>query len=332
MSHRGRWRMLDWIVTLDCPARCFYCFQDRPRHMGSPARIPPNLVESVRTLGFSRVVVSGGEPLIVAGMLSQILQLLEAGIAVNLLTRDEIPVAAAEKLFSFPGFTLEQGIDSLSSETAMRIGCPLPSEQYLRLLAGLTRQGPAKTIVRIVCVRDNAEDLPSTVTRLRECGISNLVFILPRTAAKTDLATRYLAPDKITAISQLAADLLSSGVRVRVETHDIPQQSKRPSAVCNAGRTSLTLFPSGDIGLCQHLPEIIVGQIGPVPYIDEEAISPFTSPGLEAFEGTLCNDCTEFDRCQESGRCYASSSRLGALFGPDEYCPFRNRQHGDLHR
>jgi len=312
--------LVEWVATRRCPGRCFYCYLRGAPAPSGPELPPSALREPLRKLGVRRLIVTGGEPLLLDGVEDFVLDCAASGIAVELLTRLSPSPRFLAALADTGGVSLHVGVDSLRPATAARIGAPFLPPSALADIARAAPGGVARTVVTPF----NLPELPELLPALAEMGFRSLLVIFP---AAPDGSEYPLPASGLTPLGLLFSSLLSRGVKVRVERpHSFPPP-RRPPVVCASGRHSLTLFPDGSLGLCQHLPDALkVGSVLRDPPVDAAALDRFLNPPRSLFAGTPCEDCPSFDDCNASGRCWLSSLRAGTLFGPDAFCPLRARE------
>ena len=102
---------------------------------------------------------------------------------------------------------------------------------------------------------------------------------------------------------------------------------------CGGGWLSLGIGADGRAFLCEQMKmsdEFVVGDLS-VQSIQEVWNSPrlldFIYPERERFEGTICRQCPEFEKCMwESGRCYRDAYFCyGTIYDSPPLCPYNSR-------
>ena len=91
--------------------------------------------------------------------------------------------------------------------------------------------------------------------------------------------------------------------------------------------------PNGDVTLCEQMPNspsFVVGNIfeeGIVGVWRSQRVLDFIYPPREAFAGTVCFDCLEFDECHDTkGYCFRDALySYGTMYDAQPECPRQSK-------
>lgn len=259
--------------------------------------------------------------MLVKGILPFISECSTRGISVNMLTRRMLPISQLEFLLNQNNVCYEIGIDTLLPKTASKIGCPLVTDEYLKLLGTFVSRKGRNILVRIVVTRFNINEIVEIVDYAYSSGIRTIHFIIPEHFNKKFIQEKVsLNITETTNLGQYFGDLIRKGLHVTINYPHAAPAKKRPNIVCMAKHGSLTLLPDGRLSICQHLPALIVGSLHDKDIIDTDLLNKYISPPRSSFVDTPCYHCEYFSLCNSTGRCYYSAYQKGRLFGPDAYC------------
>lgn len=301
------------FTTTDCNARCFYCFEKGRSRISMSLETAEKVVRYIKEhCGGEKVTISwyGGEPLYNL----QVIDTICDG-----LRREGIEYASVmiSNGYLFDDATVAKARDSWRLKR-VQIALDGTEAVYNRSKAFIYRDGSAyqvvmaniqrlldasiKVIIRLNMGLHNAEDLLNLVEELgqRFGGQENIfVYAYHLFDGAQPLAERH-SPEvwaqQDAAMCRLNEKIVQCGLVTR---RGIAATLKTHNCMADAGG-SVTILPTGDIGLCDHCSEDeFIGHIDREGF-DEKVIASWRERAPEIPE---CVDCFYYPSCYQIKKC-----------------------------
>jgi len=336
-------KSLIWLVTLACNRRCPYCYYDVLPHSIQRGHTPRDatfsktavlrMLAEMRRIGASNLYLTGGEPLLRSDIIDILNEAQRNRIRTHLSTKYPVDQILAcqlkEARVDSITYSLDAGHRRLADGLAGDKGF---FDQAVGALKALSRVG-LDPEVNAVATRVNINRFNELAQLLVDCGIRRLsvsLFIPPPTHRT---ATEKLTPAQddsqmIARIRELKARWsgeleirLGDSARNRSATFDSTQP------VCEVGYSELHVLPNGQACRCRYMPNetrLLLGSLEELTIMDiwrGEPLNVLSSPSRSMYQGTACESCRSFNRCNSRGRCFASAlQNTGKLAAPDSFC------------
>lgn len=254
-------------ITNGCNHNCVHCYllssdnDKRPNHSFSDETVMAS-AEKLVEAGIFSVVITGGEPLLNKNLLFKVISLftnnsIHVSLNTNLtLLDDEIAYFIKEKgvniLTSCPSGYIEKYNKITNTNNYQKF------EQNLKKISDL---GISFT-VNMVVTKDNIDDVIETATTLKKIGCKSFA------ATPMSFNMDYPLPNlslSLEEVQQTVSDLLyiekQLGMRIDI-VESLPKCCLPKNVLegdyhflkrsCQAGRTSISVSPNGDIRPCSH--------------------------------------------------------------------------------
>lgn len=326
-----------WSLTQGCNFECNFCFTssgpgatDGDLSQEERARVLAQIVEA-RVL---RVVLTGGEPLIVPEFLDIVRTLRAAGIGVKITTNGALLRAPLVRALAEVGVRLQFSIESDDP----RINDILMGSRDTRkrVLDGLVRAREAgiPSEVKITMQAANAEGLSSLYRFLHEHGVEKIdvTEVAPLGRAIGNWSRLEVAPEVLARAQAEAEAAQALGIPVVFGATRLQNAERGVPALCSLGsprpRTVL-IDERGDVRPCaasqsfgwsNHVLEH--GLLGAWDRLTE--LGKYRD--ADALEG-VCRTCDLVATCK--GGCRGIAYGVwGHLKGPDPYCPRLGAKEG----
>lgn len=327
---------VQWEITSACPKRCFYC-ANYWRHgndksesdLSSPKKIS-HIVNQIIDAGVFKVIITGGEPLLVVQRVaSELKRLSDANIKLSLnstlsdISPDIIDVlldiGISSALVSIPSY--DPNTDVLITNTASSW------EKTSRGIREAISHGMKLCANMVVC-RHNSDQVFDTAKYARSLGIMDFAATkMSHPSTHNDLTDAILTSDQFQSMArQLQRVKHELGMRVStvqsyaycgLSVENIREDIPSFNSTCSAAKTFCMISPSG--------------LVRPCPLVSDSYGSVLTSGGLidawqsmkswrdDSFMPSECSNCMHKATC--AGGCKADAkSAYGSYSSPDPYC------------
>lgn len=252
------------ILTTRCNRRCSYCFyetgyQDR----AAPEAVLPledRLLSALKTAGVDRLILTGGEPLILPDIAGVVERTVAKGFSPLLLTNGEALTDESLKDLVRAGLqAITISLDSLADEEP---GAKAPWEALRRVAEA---KGLHASVITPI-TRANLSSIPEIVTRIHDLGLNLLlqpVFIPENHPLSTKLSLRCCDKAQRRAFLE-AVDAWESGFgasRYADLLRDFYSAVSEKPLSCAMGTAVLVVDATGDVYPCFHRQDLKAGNI-----------------------------------------------------------------------
>jgi len=329
--------VLFWYATGRCERNCLYCNArthwwwglDPEPAGGAMARF----VAAAAEAGVARLMLSGGEPLLHPDIWDVLAAACEGGMDTFVTTKHAFNDRELVRLADTGLERLTLSLDAPGATGDRLVGAGYV-EGCLRTAERLARQGIWVTLAA-VATRWNQDELPALAETALDCGAGELqVYTFMPTGRGCDSELELRPEDRRRlrdTLRRLAVDF-EGRLLVTTGLGDEGDRLRRLARVtgraggCASALGSMVVLPNGRITRCEQLTldGVIIGDVRTQSPLDVWCGEPgrtLRHPPREAFQGTPCRDCEEFDQCDARGRCVRDAhARWGRLFAPDRLC------------
>lgn len=306
--------------TTDCNARCFYCYEMGRSRIPMSQETALNVVQYIKNhCGGHKVKISwfGGEPLYNLPVIDTIC---------DGLRREGVEFASTmiSNGYLFDENTVKKAVDNWNLKR-VQISLDGTEEVYNRSKAFIYREGSpyrvvlsnmerlldagVQIVVRLNMDLYNAENLMALVEELAQRfegkeGLRVYAHVLfEKNEAMADSHTEEGWRKRDEAMERLCA---------RIEEHGLASvagisKSLRMNHCMADGGKSVTILPTGDVGLCEHFSENeFIGHIRREGF-DQETIDSWKKKMPQSPECDDCfcyPECVELEKCPNVGKCF----------------------------
>jgi radical SAM protein with 4Fe4S-binding SPASM domain len=327
-----------WYTTYACNRECTYCCYGRLRDYHEAGQNGDStvstmhvvdMVHEMASIGTPDLYITGGEPLLRRDLPEIIAEASSVRVRTHLITKFAIDRPLARRLSNARLKSVTVSLDScFEKELAVLMG----SREYLAeatssIISLLSAGIPVA--VNAVVTSVNAESLSFLAEYLIELGVPKLQFS-EYTVSDLQLAPlEGLLPG--IAVPVIIAELQERYQgKIDIEGGNVPlsQSEVRSScSICSNGRIGLPVLPHGEATYCPNIHssrEFVFGNITTSKLLEiwtDPTRMKITQPTRDLYAGTACAECSEFNVCNDRGRCYLSALRkYGRAYAPDEFC------------
>lgn len=341
-----------WVVTLDCPFTCRYCYADVERQEAcdhgilDPEQIR-RVVDQFQEIELARVGISGGDPFSHPHILELLRLLAEANLFPEVPTKTPLSRNTLQQIKDCSYASIQFSLDSPTDGNIVSQHLNIPDNGYLaKMRRSMQSAHDVGLMVGInaVITQLNIDAIPDMIRLYGDLGYvyrlnfaqagASIYRSFPELMAERETYEKYEAiidemkpqyPHMRCNMSWLA-DPTSMTVKERADYF-------RGRPRCSGGRWEFTLLPNGDMTLCEELyyyPEFIIGNILETPMQElwnSEKMLSILYPEQEEVRGGPCADCDFWHECNTGrGRCWlralkAYQGEPAAHNWPDPFCP-----------
>jgi MoaA/NifB/PqqE/SkfB family radical SAM enzyme len=257
-------RLAFLILTTQCNRRCPYCFyetehQDRG-DTSQVLNVDRRLLAALRSAGIGRLILTGGEPLLLTGLEETVRRSVEGGFDTLLLTNgDRLDAGRLERLTSAGLSGISLSLDALSAGAESKA----PWEVLRRIAA----HGRLRAAVISPLTRLNLASMPEIMTRIHALGLYLLLqpVYVPRDGP---LFERYSLGacsgperDQFEAVLDLWERLYGESAYADLIRgfYQDPATARPPG--CTMGTMTVVIDPDGGAMPCFHRRDLLAGNV-----------------------------------------------------------------------
>ncbi len=251
-------RVLLLNVTHACNQHCIHCLREAVPARAKPLDmevLSPELARAVQQLKIERVVISGGEPMLVPNLLTLISLVDGLGVRASLCsnaTLIDAPRASALAVAGLASCTV--GLDGAGEHYVRFRGGSTAG--YGRALAGISALADAGVAVTVnVSVHDSVLDQADELAEdLRGRGLRSLCVTSPIIQGRL--------VESLASFSRVTWPAVHDFANLMAELMDCPVSLRAPRcdrASCPSGRTVFALGRDGEITACPDVGAVNVG-------------------------------------------------------------------------
>ncbi len=326
-----------WInITHDCNLRCLHCFRSAGGAMRSELTTTEilNLVDQAAKMGCQEIVISGGEPLLRADVLTILQYIKEKPIpSLKLLTNGTLVTQRiARALMEMEPIHVQVSIDGATEAVADRIR---GDGAFQRAIAGVTLLAEAGLVQHLVIAmtlfRSNVHQVERFVELASDLGATGVHFPVFQAAGRGKVNRAEFELDAECTYRTLKTILRLTEQRPQgVNLSFSPNIAKYVRGLrrdyCGAGLSSWSVEPTGDVTPCAGLtdPQFVAGNIRDcsleVLVRESDVARRFQSLRLE--DNSNCSSCElrfmcgggcHVDRFNEYGRLESKTPKCEAM-------------------
>jgi radical SAM protein with 4Fe4S-binding SPASM domain len=342
------------VFTSRCATNCAYCYAERTKTTEMSLARWVELIREMRQLGIRLCSPDNGDVFARKDGIEFCEALLENGLHFLLSTKSYVSAEHVRRLVDgglalpsggMPRRTVQLSIDAVSEDVQRRLyGVPPICRRTAETFDNFMRYGLAPRI-KAVITGYNVNEAKALVDYFYPRGARQFHFARYSRTFFRHVDELFLNQEQVEAFrrqyqaiqeqypdTDCWQDILPSSERPAAETLDRRTIWDRRKG-CGGGWLSLGIGADGRAFLCEQMKmseEFVVGDLS-VQSIQEVWNSPrlldFIYPERERFEGTICRQCPEFEKCMwESGRCYRDAYFCyGTIYDSPPLCPYNSR-------
>lgn len=303
-------------LTQRCPLACVHCSTISHRKQSSTLPLPTvlRILDEAGELGVTKVVFTGGEPLLYEGLAEVIARASALGIAPTLYTtgivNDRLESVACATLDSLVSAGVRRFIFSVYSGSASMHESITRYGTFNPTLEAIVRAVDFKVPVEIhfVAMRRNFRDLPGVIELAERLGayrVSVLRFV-PQGRGKAIAVDEDLNHEERLELSQLIGSCRIAHPSVMVRTGSPFNILRLGYTPCNAAQDVLIINHRGEISPCDAFKNIRVAEpkYGSVlknnlkDVWENSVYLNRVRSLLDGHKGDGCETCNAFDGCR----------------------------------
>ncbi len=317
-------------ITNNCCTDCLYCYAERPRLPELTKDQWARIFDDLEANQLYIVDIVGADPLARGDILEIMEDMVARDFVFYISTKCRITPAVAERLArmgvgrgDLPPHLVRPLQVSVDSADPVIAGKLVGRSGYLqRAVDSVTNAVAAGMSPRVkgVLTSLNPDAAEGVVRLFYDLGVRDFQFVQyglshyrPREDLFLTLEHKLRLPRTLERLQSQYSDI---AITIQDDRTVGDRQPRSPRAwqersVCSGGRSSLQIKANGEVVLCDQLPHsrpFVVGDIlkeGLVGVWNSPRLAAFLYPPREAFAGTVCADCPEYDQChQGKGYCY----------------------------
>lgn len=325
------------VLTNRCNMACVYCSNDAPRR-DMTAALCDKVVESVISMGVSRVGLTGGEPTLHPRFWQIAEQLSRNGVAVAVNTNGStLTPTDVERLAGLGVSQVRLSVDSLDEPVLRRLGQRQVTPEHLTALIGCLQDAGLRLSTNTLLVgginstKAQAQRLDDA---LDELGVQDRVFseVVPVGRGRA-----YPVGREIFDVADLLARRASTYYPCRqprggsAGAHLFAAvEPGAPQTICGVGTHRTSIWPDGRVIPCIFMTDVVAGNMTRRSLADiwesGDALAMFRD--ARALESPVCRRCVDRPRCR--GGCKAKARIYsGSPASPD---PWKCALYGHLRR
>lgn len=307
--------LVSWNITRQCNLTCIHCYRDA-RMCPDPEELTTEegcrLIEEIAAVGFRVLILSGGEPLMRADLLTLVEKTRDAGLRPVLGSNGTLITLEQARRLKEAGLARAGiSLDSVDSDYHNRLrGSPTAWQDAVAGMKACVSVGlPFQ--VNTTVTQQNEEHILELTNFARSLGAAgHHVFFLVPTGRALDIAEEMVEAQRS---EQLLKGLLEMqrATDIEIKPTCAPQfiriaeqlgVSTRFQAGCLAGRTYCVITPNGEVQPCPYLP-LGVGRVQERSFVDIwQHAEVFQNLREQSLEGTC-------SRCRWGKRCFGCRAR-----------------------
>ncbi len=328
-----------------CDTDCIYCYAERKpikRNEHLTVSRWKELIDEAASAEIRIATFSGGDPVRYPGILSIIDQLIAREFIFSMTTKAHVSLPFASRLLEM-GYgkrdfqvSIDAWSDNLADHMVKRPGYKAIAVDSIR---NLLRRG-IRVRTNSVCTPLNLHDVPNLLMNLAKLGVrKSSIAIYGRSLFRHDdalfLSEENIAwlRERVEEVRKLFPDYDIKFNGATIDYNAIPEEEKtrrwKDRAHCSGGSSAMTICADGRVILCEQMPQeeqYSAGNVktqGLIEVWNSNRMKELAFPPKEKFNGTVCEDCEEFDECHyEYGYCFRDAlNAYGTVFGPPPNCP-----------
>jgi MoaA/NifB/PqqE/SkfB family radical SAM enzyme len=257
-------RLAFLILTTECNRRCPYCFYETAHQdRGDTSLVLPvdhRLLSGLSRAGIRRLILTGGEPLLVPHLENIVRKAVEVGFDTLLLTNgDRLDAPSLEALVSAGLCGISISLDALSSGAE--------SKAPWEALERVSSHGRLRAAVISPVTRSNLGIMPEIIQRISTLGLSLLlqpVFLPEKDTLFTKFSLRSCTEEELSHLDQVLGlweDLYGkSGYADLIRGFYAKPGSARPD-FCTMGTDTVVIDSNGDVLPCFHRRDLEPGNV-----------------------------------------------------------------------
>ncbi len=344
---------VSFFVSPRCQTDCVYCYADR-RHHSSQLSYQDfaNLVEECLDKKILNLDVIGGDCLADPIAIRLMLLMIEKGLPTFISTKAQLSPSLVYDLVD-RGFLeptvygtqeLQLSVDSARPEVADYL---TGTRDYLDRVdhnIKICRDFGIIPRIKAVLTSLNCDEFNEFIQRFEREGIVKFQFVqygISHFKYRPDL---YLSAKQKEALRTKASELsaryphLEIAVQDDILTEELSLSERtrawQTRAICTGGYTGMVVIPDGHIVGCEQIPheqKFILGDVadGGIEAAWKDCrFDSFLFPDKVRFDGTVCEDCRDFDVCRRRAKvCYRDTlNSYGTVYEAPPDCPYQEKK------
>lgn len=345
---------INYNVTSECSQNCIYCYHPKPRfkQLLSLERLD-TLFDECAQKGCEHIALSGGDPFDREDIIDIITLLHQKGLTTMISTKNYLDPEKCHRLRYEAGLQhIQISLDDPNPKiAAFLVGLDEGFfDRTVNMVKNLISLG-VKVRLKSVLTSYNIDHISDYLELCYQLGVHSVQLVpygrsiwnhqdayfpsLEQTQRANEMVAHYKA-------IHTDGPLIIGGPFQHNYVHSADFDQEAPfkkRGICNAGRTSFTLLPNGEVAICEELPyvpELILGDLSKQSieemWNSEKVLQFLTPPPRTKFpEGSPCRTCNDqmYEGCHKIlSICLRDSyNYFRNLNSPDARCPFADVQH-----
>lgn len=337
--------MVYYLPTLFCPQKCIYCYaHTAPKPENGLIRLERlrEIFAELKTLDVEVIQMSGGEVFARKDVFEIIEAVFEAGMLVDVPTKLGLNYEQARRLKELGLPVVQVSLDSADPAILDRmVGVPGYHQRAFKVLEDMRRAGMTVR-VNTVLTPVNIPALGGLLDYLAGLGNVSWVSLTPYGRSLFCHSDElFVTPDDIARVQEEVERrkglhphmriTMTGGAAPRPDTEEERILDWKGRAYCTANRHGFVILPDGKVTVCEELydhPSFVIGDLTRQSVMEmwnsPEALA-LHHPKREDVPDGICRTCSEFEECNEKGRCWRDVMKA---YGwdrphyPDPRCPW----------
>jgi radical SAM protein with 4Fe4S-binding SPASM domain len=330
------------LLSFDCPVDCIYCYANRrpvgPGDLLSDARIR-ELIKEIIDLEIPVVSFSGGDPFSHPHLLDYIEMLIGAGIGVELPTKTPLHERQVARLAAIGLDEIQISIDGPNAEICDAM---VRRPGWFDRICGtmrMLRQAGIGVRTNTILTSYNIRFARETVLMLHGLGSRQIKLTNYSRSAyhhsdafwvgREDAARLLSQVEELRPLCQGSTLIYEVEQDFAEKTSTEKEAAWPPPPSCTAFVDSMVICPDGSCLPCEEMLQCHQYVLGNVrrkslqEVWDSPRFDELQHPPREFFKGTVCFDCTDYERCHyEWGYCFRDAYKAyGSVYAPTPACP-----------
>ena len=342
---------VNFNVSTECSFNCLYCYH--PLEKAAPyislERLK-TIFKELKEIGIESIMLTGGDPMLRPDIDEVMEALYKTGIPYTFSTKSILTYKRLKWLKENAGLkNLQLSLDSFNPDTVEKlIGVSGTSyiSQFIHMVKDIKVLG-LEARIKAVLTRYNADEMSDYLDEICKLGFKHAQIVSYGRSGYRHDDSLFATQEQMENVSRIVdswkrkhpdIDFAGSSYEISYqECLDVPNVNDsnimEQRVVCNAGRFSMFILPTGEVGICEHLPyskENIIGDLRIQSVMDVwngEGVRRWLSPPDRRIfpQDSPCASCKDewYARCHTYySRCLRFSREVyGDLVHPDIKCP-----------
>ncbi len=338
--------LLSILLTHSCSRRCIYCYAGSiydSNYQCSECmdfKLFQNIIRQAKILCVKQVELSGGDPFTINNIDEYVKCVIENKMDCFISTKHLVTMEMVDKLYKAGLRKIQISLDSSDERVADKLMGTLGAFKEVLQTIRNFRAYNFKITIRCVILKQNIDTIPSLIELCAAEGVNTISFNMYGMscgrhndnffASEADIIELSNKIDKIKKTTiNIYIDYLSGEIIQFAKSRSYGMKYKHYSrGTCGAMKASLTIRSDGKAVYCANLSdidEVVIGDLNKQSIIeiwDESSYSHLAYPLIKYFEGTQCENCSDFEFCRNK-RCYFRVwLAYGRLFDKDPLCKY----------